>query len=53
MFFNADKSKVIMLNGEEGFEGKVLVDGMQLEDESEFKYLGCILDESGTYIVGR
>ena len=25
------------------------VDGIRLEHVSEFKYLGCILDESGTY----
>ena len=38
----------MLLNGEEGLESEVLVDGMQLEHVSEFKYLGCVLDESGT-----
>ena len=41
---NAGKSKVIMLNGEEGLEGEACIDGMQLEHVSEFKYLGCVLD---------
>ena len=27
---------------------KVHIDGIRLEDVSEFKYLGCVLDESGT-----
>ena len=43
---NSSKSKV--LNGEEGLECKVHVDGILLEDVSEFKYLGCVLDESST-----
>ena len=29
-------------------ECEVSVDGVQLEHVSEFKYLGCVLDESGT-----
>ena len=29
-------------------ECKIYVDGMQLEHVSEFKYLGYVLDESGT-----
>ena len=45
---NAGKSKVIMLGGEEGLECEVCVDGICLEYVSEFKYLGCVLDESGT-----
>ena len=40
---NAGKSKVMVLNGEE-----VHVDGICLEHVSEFRYLGCILHESGT-----
>ena len=28
-------------------ECKVSVDGVRLEQVSEFKYLGCVLDESG------
>ena len=39
---NASKSRVMLLNGEEGLEYEVSVDGLQLEDVSEFKYLGCI-----------
>ena len=38
----------MVLNGEEVLECKVHVDGIRLEHVSEFKYLGCILDESGT-----
>ena len=45
--FNAGKSKVIMLGGEEGLECEVCVDGMRLEHVSEFKYLGYVLEESG------
>ena len=42
---NAGKSKVMVLNGEKGLECKVHVDGIRLEGVSEFKYLGCVLDE--------
>ena len=45
---NAGKSKVMVLNGEEGLEFEVHVNGICLEHVSEFKYLGCVLDESGT-----
>ena len=45
---NAGKRKVMILNGEEGLECKVHVDGIRLEHVSDFKYLGCVLDESGT-----
>ena len=45
---NAGKSKVMVLNGEEGLEWEVHVDGIYLENVSEFKYLGCVFDESGT-----
>ena len=45
---NAGKSKVLVLNGEEGLECGVHVDGIRLEYVPEFKYLGCVLDESGT-----
>ena len=41
--FNARKSKVIVMNGEE-----VHVDGVRLEHISEFKYLECVLVEEGT-----
>ena len=36
------------LNGDEGLECKVHVDGIRLEYVSEIKYLGCVLEESGT-----
>ena len=45
---NAGKSKVMVMNGEEGFECEDYVDGIRLEQVSEFKYLGCILDKSVT-----
>ena len=41
------KSKLMVLNGEEGLECEVHVDWIRLEHVSEFKYLGCVLDESG------
>ena len=46
--FNAGKSKVMIMNREEGLECEVHVDGVHLEHVSEFKYLGCVLDEAGT-----
>ena len=45
---NAGKSKVMVLYREEGLECEVQRDGICLEHVSEFKYLGCIFDESGT-----
>ena len=45
---NAGKSKVMVMNGEDELECEVHVDGICLEHTSEFKYLGCILEESGT-----
>ena len=45
---NAGKSKVIVLGGEKGLECEIFVDGMRLEHVSEFKYLGCVMNESGT-----
>ena len=45
---NAGKSKVRVLKEEEGLECEVHLDGICLEPVSEFKYLGCVLDESGT-----
>ena len=38
----------MLLRGEEGLECEVSVDGVRLEHVSEFKYLQCVLDESGT-----
>ena len=43
---NAYKSMV--LGREERLGCEVLVNGMQLEHVSEFKYLGCVLDKFGT-----
>ena len=42
------KSKVMVLGGEEGLECEVFIDRIRLEHFLEFKYLGCVLDESGT-----
>ena len=44
---NARKSKVMILNGEEGLKCEVNVYGIRLEHVSEFKDLKCVLDESG------
>ena len=38
---NAGKSKGMVLNGEEGLECEVYIDGIHLEHVSKFKYLGC------------
>ena len=45
---NAGKSKVIVLNGEEGLECEVHVQMGFVLSIPEFKYLGYILDKSGT-----
>ena len=37
---NAAKRKVMVLGGGEGLECEVCVDGICLEHESEFKYMG-------------
>ena len=44
---NVGNCKVMVLNGEEGLQCEVHVDGIRLEHASEFKYLGCVLDEPG------
>ena len=44
---NIGKSKVMGLNGEEGLECEIYVDGIRLELVLEFKCLECVLDESG------
>ena len=44
---NPGKNKVMVLNGEEGLECEFHVDGIRLEYVSEFKYFGCVLNESG------
>ena len=41
---NAGKSKVMVLNREEGLECEINVEEICLEQVSEFKYLGCVLD---------
>ena len=41
-------SVVIVLNEEEGLECEVHVAGVCLKHVSEFKYLGCVLEKSGT-----
>ena len=45
---NTGKSKVMLLGGEEGLECGVYVNELRLEHVSEFKYFGCVLDESDT-----
>ena len=45
---NAGKRKVMLLVWEEGLGCEVCVDGIHLEHVLEFKYLGFVLDESGT-----
>ena len=45
---NAGKSWVMVLGEEDGLECEVLMNGMQLEHMLELKYLGCVLDKSGT-----
>ena len=45
---NIGKSKVMVLGGEEGLECEVCEDGIRLEHVLVFKYLKCVLDESGT-----
>ena len=37
---NAAKNRVMVLNGEEGLEPEVHIDGIHLEHVSGFKYLG-------------
>ena len=39
---------MMVLNEEEGLDCEVHIDGIRLEHVSEFKYLRCVLDESGT-----
>ena len=45
---NESKKKVMVLGGEERLECDVCVGGIRLEHVSEFKYLGCNLDKSGS-----
>ena len=45
---NAVKSKVMVLNGEEGLGSEVYIDRIHLEQVLEFEYLGCVLNKSGT-----
>ena len=44
---NARKNKVKVMNGNEGLECGVYLDGVRLEHVSELKNLGCVLDEAG------
>ena len=39
---------VEVMNGEEGWECEVHVDGVRIDHVSEFKYLGYVLNETGT-----
>ena len=38
----------MVLDGKEGLECEVYIDGIHLEHVSELKYLGYVLDESET-----
>ena len=38
---NTGKRKMMVLNGEEGLECEFHIDGIHLDEVSEFKYLGC------------
>ena len=44
---NVDKSKVMVVSGE-NMPCRIMLDGELLEQVSEFKYLGYMLDERGT-----
>ena len=44
---------MMVLNGEEGLEREVHVDGICLEHVSEFKYLGCVWMNQAQNVVGR
>ena len=53
---NADKSKVMVLNGEEGLECEVYIVRICSEYFLEFKYLGCVLKnqiQMGQSVVGK
>ena len=43
---NAGKNKVMVMNGEDGLECEVHVEGIRLEHILEFKYLGYVLDDT-------
>ena len=45
---NAGESKMVVMKGEEGLECEMHIDGIRLEHVLELKYLGCVLEESGT-----
>ena len=48
MRVNAGKRTMMVLGVEEGLKCEVCIDGICLEHVSEYKYLGCLLDKSGT-----
>ena len=48
LLINTGKSKVKVLGGEEGVECEVCMNRMRLDHVSQFKYIGCVLDKSGT-----
>ena len=50
---NAGKSKLMVLNGEEGLEFEAYVDGMRLECASEFKYDLVVAECSREVANGR
>ena len=46
MKLNEGKKRVMVMNGEEGLESNIHIDGTHLEQVSEFIYLGYVLDKS-------
>ena len=44
---NIGKEKVRVFCGDEGLESEFRLDEVRLEEMSEFKYLECVLGESG------
>ena len=47
-FIEVCRRSVLVLGWEVGLECEICVDGIHLEHVSEFKDLGCVLDESDT-----
>ena len=47
----ANKSEVLVLGGEKGFKREIRVGRSRLEQVLEFKYLRCVMGESGTDVA--
>ena len=48
---NAEKSKMMVLGEEKELECEICLDRLRFEQLSEFKYLGCGFDKSGTDVA--